>query len=185
MALVSVRPNMTAGDLVVGIGTLALAGFTWLVAHRTRNSIEALDRPFIFVSRKDDDSIARLGKRAMYFSLTNLGKGPGIVHNVELLTPSGDNLFSGSLENVRAIRPATIDTVRLKMKLGTVRPVVGEEVRLRTLYRSASNFPYTTDSYLMLGTEGDFYYRGHQRLNEERSLLSRIWSKAKPRRDTN
>ena len=165
MAFLNITPDMTAGDLIVGVGTLALAGFTWLVAHRTRSSIEALDRPFIFVSRRDDDSIARIDENVVHFSLTNLGKGPGIVHEVELLTPSGSNLFSGSLENVRAIRPATMDTVRLKMELGPVPPTVDEQMRLRTLYRSASDFPYATDSYLVLGTDGNFRYRGHKRLN--------------------
>lgn len=99
----------------------------------------------------------------MCFSLTNLGKGPGIVHDVELLTTSGKNLFSGSLENVRAIRPATIDMVSLTMELGDTPPAVNEEVRLRTLYRSASDFPYTTDSYLVLKPNGAFRYRGHRR----------------------
>lgn len=177
VTFIDITPDMTAGDLIVGVGTLALAGFTWLVARRTRNSIEALDRPFIFVSRRDNDSIVRMGKDAMYFSLTNLGKGPGIVHEVELLAPSGKNLFSGSLEDVRAIRPETVDTVDLEMKL-SARPAIGQRLRLRTLYRSASDFPYVTDSYLVLDGNGDFRYRGHKRLNG-RSRRSRAWSRVK------
>lgn len=60
----SVKGEMTAGELIVGVGTGALAAFTaWLAARTsrevklterglglTRESIEALDRPFVVVT---------------------------------------------------------------------------------------------------------------------------------------
>jgi hypothetical protein len=51
---ISITGQMTAGELAVAVGTLLLAGFTVLMAHRTgreveltRESIEAIDRPFL------------------------------------------------------------------------------------------------------------------------------------------
>ena len=74
MVFVELTHEMSIGELVVGFGTLALAGFTAWLARRTsaevriseqqmrlsRESIEALDRPFLVLTHYfRDPSIGR------------------------------------------------------------------------------------------------------------------------------
>jgi hypothetical protein len=161
---------MTAGDIFVGASTFALALFTGLLANGARHqirlsreSIEAIDRPFIIVSRKKKH-MACLSGDVMEFALNNLGKGPGIVEELLLLSSSGANLFPGHLEETRAL--AISNVVDLKMKVSKVGPTEGEEVKLQVRYRSASGSLYRTDSLLRLCENGRFSYHGHRRIVE-------------------
>jgi hypothetical protein len=172
--IVQISSDMTVGDLVVGAGTLGLALFTGLLAKRTgrevkvseeqirltRESIEAVDRPFIIVSRKDG-FIARMAGNVIEFALSNLGKGPGIVDELVLFGSSGDDLLVGGLDESRSLAPE--NRVPLEMSIGENRIAKGDEVTLRVRYQSASGFSYHTDSYLRLGDRYQFSYHGHRR----------------------
>src|SRR5947209_1259249 len=105
----SVTGKMTGGDVVVGAGTLLLAASTAFLAVRTsrevklteqqvglsRESIEALDRPFIIAMPNGNHAILGFvedlpghpGWR-FAFRLWNIGKGPGIVQHVSLSDPA-------------------------------------------------------------------------------------------------
>ena len=93
-----VSDNMDFGELIVGFGTLALAGVTWRLARTTgrsveaeRASVEAMAMPYIIsVPSKDMqvDEIYRLpgsGGGRLMLSLWNLGSGPGVVTNIRLI----------------------------------------------------------------------------------------------------
>jgi hypothetical protein len=169
MVLVHIHPDMTVGDLIVGVGTAALASFTFLLAsgtrrqiRLTRESIEAIDRPFVIVSRRRKH-LAHLTGNVMEFAVSNLGKGPGIVEEVELLSSSGANVFPERMREVRSL--AVSNVADLTMELGDV-PIEGDELTLRVWYRSASGTCYRTDSLLRLAEDGRFSYHGHKRSPE-------------------
>jgi hypothetical protein len=105
--LVELHADLTVGDLAVAVGTLALAGFTWALARQTkrevrktdeglalsRQSLEAVDMPFVIATPIE-------GAPALIFSrpadgegtewelgmrLWNVGKGPGLIHDISLV----------------------------------------------------------------------------------------------------
>jgi hypothetical protein len=173
---ISISPDMTAGDVLVGTGTLALAIFTGRLASRTsdevslsekqlrltQESIEAIDRPFIVVSRRDEEMAQLIGNDdAVKFTLSNLGKGPGIVSQLAFMTPSGDNLLKEPLGEARSLAPR--NRVPLILPLGEQRPKEGEMLTMQIAYSSASGYRYCTETDLLLIEQGRFSYQGHRR----------------------
>lgn len=99
--------NINLGELIVGVGTLALAGITWRLARTTgqsvaatqesaeaeRASVEAMAMPYIIATPEDDsprDEIYRVQPRdggggTLRLCLWNFGSGPGIVTNLRLV----------------------------------------------------------------------------------------------------
>lgn len=162
--------EMTAGELLVGMGTLALAIFTAWLAKRTsrevelnehglrltRESIEAIDRPFVIASANNHyNALAFLdpggehpGMRFAY-CLWNLGKGPAIVEQVSLRDSAGTEYLTeiDGLERAIAVAPGIRD--ELTPFAGGV-PGVGAELRLSIRYRSASGRRYRTESALLV-----------------------------------
>jgi hypothetical protein len=166
---------MTAGDVFVGLGTLALALFTaWLawktsaeVKHGetqlrlTQESIEAIDRPFVVVSRRDEE-MAELLKHGtiLKFALSNLGKGPGIVNELTFVRSAGQNLLEKPLGEARSLAPGNL----VRFELSLTKPLQdGEMLTMKTLYSSASGYRYCTESRLQFRTPDRFSYQGHRR----------------------
>lgn len=166
---------MTAGDVFVGLGTLALAVFTaWLawktsaeVKHGetqlrlTQESIEAIDRPFVVVSRRDEEMAELLEDGTILkFALSNLGKGPGIVNELTFVSSAGENLLKKPLGEARSLAPDNL----VKLKLPLAKPLHdGEMLTMRTLYSSASGYRYCTESKLQFRAPDRFSYQGHRR----------------------
>lgn len=158
---------MTAGDLLVGAGTLLLACFTAWLAFRTsrqvklteqsldlsRESIEALDRPFVIATPNEDHQVLGFiepgpehpGMRFAY-RLWNIGKGPAIVTDVSLFDPSSEREYLTGAEKFQrasAAAPAGRDELSV---LADGPPGVGAKLRLRISYQSASGMSYSTES---------------------------------------
>ena len=181
---------MTAGDLVVGVGTLALAGFTawlaWRTSHEvkvgeeqlrlTRESIEALERPFVLPESRGDRggliSQATLSAAqalpalpiSVVLTLKNYGKGPALVDRVQLTAPAGDEALENPLDgNIRAIAPDA--KLKLAVPLQTSYPDVGSEVKLRVFYRSTSGGSYATVSAGTVQDKGVVQFSEHRRVD--------------------
>ncbi|HEV7481503.1 MAG TPA: hypothetical protein VGO13_00185 [Solirubrobacterales bacterium] len=167
MCLIDLTSEMTAGDALVGAGTILLAGFTGLLAKKTsgeveltkrgldltRESIEAADRPFVIATPNEerqaigflDPGPGHDGIRFVY-RLWNIGKGPAIVAHVSLVdATSGREYLSeeGQFERAVAIAPAGRDELGL---LVDGAPGVGAELILQVNYRSAAGNEYMTRS---------------------------------------
>ncbi len=112
--------DIDLGELIVGVGTLALAGITWRLARTTgrsveaarqsadaaresakaeRDSVEAMAMPYIIavpqaaydeISRVDEDTDG--APWTLKLRLWNLGSGPGIVTNIRLACRSEQQL---------------------------------------------------------------------------------------------
>jgi hypothetical protein len=178
MGLVEITSEMTAGELVVGIGTLALAAFTAWLAWRTsaevtaseeqirvsRESIEAQDRPFVVVQgntalRHRIQFIQSL----LMFGINNVGKGAALVEETELLTGEGTNLFNAPLEAVLVLAAGEERNLRMPAEKGI--PNAGTSLILRVWYRSASGARYVTESQLEVIEKGSCKARGHRRID--------------------
>jgi hypothetical protein len=115
----TLAPSLTVGDLIVGIGTLALAGFTGWLGSETRQSaraaqaaVESAEEPFVIATPTDDYEhmtlrdhevgpglrpplgIHRAGEPGnvahfVRLKLWNIGSGPAIVYNVALTDHDG------------------------------------------------------------------------------------------------
>lgn len=158
---------MTAGDLLVGAGTLLLAAFTAWLAFRTsrqveltkeslglsRESIEALDRPFVIATPNEHNRVLGFvepgpehpGARFSY-RLWNIGKGPAIITDVSLFDQSTGREYLTEAEKVQraiAVAPAGRDELS---PLAGGPPGVGAKLKLRISYRSASGTSYRTES---------------------------------------
>jgi hypothetical protein len=160
--------DMTAGELLVGVGTLALAAFTaWLAARTSaevkvseeqirlsREGIEALDRPFIIASPDEEHSLlgfAEVGPQhagwRFVYRLWNIGKGPAIVENMSLVDASTQREYLTSNEKMErpvAMQPPVYDG--LSQLVSNSPPGAGAELILRITYRSASGTRYVTSS---------------------------------------
>ena len=175
MTIIHVSPDMTAGDLGVGVGTLALALFTAWLALRTSaqvkiskkqmrltlESIEAADRPFVVVCRNMGVEGVQFSSRSLKFGISNLGKGPAVVEEMLLLSSEGKNLFDEPHEPVRAV--AAGERVDLQRTLNEPQPASGTHARFRIHYRSASGAQYSTESTLEVTEDGTCRSRGHRR----------------------
>ncbi len=103
--------ELSIGELIVGLGTLALAFFTWQLALRTREEvtkteeslrltregIEAQDMPYVIPSPNPafhDRIVIALdsGELKLSVRLWNIGKGPAMVTEMSLRTGDGDVL---------------------------------------------------------------------------------------------
>ncbi len=175
MTIVHVSSDMTAGDLGVGVGTLALALFTAWLAIRTSaqvkiskkqmgltlEGIEAADRPFLVVSRNLGVEGVQFSSRSLEFGISNLGKGPAVIEEMLLLSAGGKNLFYEPHEPVRAL--AAGDRVDLQRTLNEPQPASGAYAWLHIYYRSASGVQYSTESTLEVTEDGTCRSRGHRR----------------------
>jgi|GEM_PF-3840195 len=177
-----VTDEMTAGELLVGIGTLALALFTAWLAKRTsrevqlneislaltRESIEALDRPFVIATPNENyAALAFLepgpvhpGMRFAY-RLWNIGKGPAIVEHVSLKEGTGRELLIDSFE--RAISAPGVRDELNSLKEGI--PGVGAQLSLQIHYRSAAGRTYTTVSRLLVVEDFNCICESFQRID--------------------
>lgn len=161
-----VSPNMTAGDLLVGIGTLALASFTAWLAWRTsrevkvgeeqlrltRESIEAVDRPFVMPTPRINRGIV-IAQEALTLKLKNYGKGPALVEGLTMTTRKKSDWVVNPLDgNVRAITPT--EALSIRARLRGEAPPEGTNVALTITYRSASGARYSTRSSGVVADEG-------------------------------
>jgi hypothetical protein len=178
MGLVEITSEMTAGELLVGIGTLALAAFTAWLAWRTsaevtaseeqirvsRESIEAQDRPFVVV--KGNSAIRHriaFVQPLFMFAIDNVGKGAAIVEEVTLVTEGGTNLLDPSLEAVPVLPAGESRNLRMPSANGT--PGAGTILVLKIWYQSASGARYLTESELEVIEKGSCKARGHRRID--------------------
>lgn len=182
MDWIHVSSDMTAGDLVVGVGTLALALFTWLLARRTsaevkvseeqmqlsresielsRASIEAIDQPFL-VPQPREDGVARVYNAFLQLSIANYGKGAAILESIGLFTPDLVNLVTTPPDIVRLI-PVDKPMEVIEPVDASAWPAEGTRLRLRVTYRSSSGTRYLTDSTVE-DTPRQLKFLGHQRL---------------------
>ena len=86
--------TLSLGDLIVGIGTLALAFVTWQLVKATAASVEALDLPFLIAApdfegafnyRPDDPTADDPDfDWALSVAVTNLGSGPAILDGIQM-----------------------------------------------------------------------------------------------------
>ncbi len=176
MAFLQITPDMTAGEVLVGTGTLALAGFTGWLARRTsaeveiseeqmrlsRESIEALDRPFVIPKRHSGINRIPIGEGFIVFRMENLGKGPALVEDIQLIGDPWNEYLDNALEGrVFAISPGDGTNVRLPL-IGD-EPPEGAVLGLRIFYRSASAAEYVTQSTLEVLTHSLCEFVGHYR----------------------
>jgi hypothetical protein len=105
-----VSNQLTAGDLLVGIATLLLAGFAYLSVRAARLTVEAQDAPLVIGANvpasssiaKDcpDQSfdppfagvLADGGQLAFVMKLWNVGRGPAVVQDVRLVIEGAEVL---------------------------------------------------------------------------------------------
>lgn len=164
--------KINLGDLLVAIGTLLLAFFTYRLATRTsrvaalterglalsRESIEALDRPFIIASPDEQHQLLGFSNQLgpehegwrFVYRLWNLGKGPAIVEQMSLVDPDSSREYldeSEKMERSVAMNPPVHDGLT-KLRNGT--PGAGANLLLKITYRSASGSRYATVSRLLV-----------------------------------
>jgi hypothetical protein len=139
--------EIAAGDALVGLGTLALAWFTWRLARQTKadvetsqHAIEAADMPYVIatpVSTKEQVFMRRSRERGptllvkqhlgfvdgdggpdVEMRLWNVGKGPAIVKHVQL--DINDRQVTGHLSTQYPIAPAQVADIRLETLIKSV-----------------------------------------------------------------
>ncbi len=187
MAFLHITSEMTAGEFLVGVGTLALATFTAWLARRTsaevqvsekqmrlsHESIEALDRPFIVPERRANRGIL-IGDGHLTAKLCNHGKGSALVEEVQLVSDAWTQYLQNPFENsVRAIAPAGELAIRIPLTQSP--PPEGGELAFRVFYRSASGVRYVTISEARVVSDGLIDFTGHQRVD---TASSRAFSHA-------
>ncbi len=93
-----VSGEMDFGELIVGTGTLALAGITGWLARTTRqsvvaaqDSVEAMAMPYVIAVPRDERPTVKFAPCSnkpggtLELCLSNLGSGPGVVIHVRLV----------------------------------------------------------------------------------------------------
>jgi len=157
--------ELTLGELIVGLGTLALAFFTWQLARRTkqevkkteeslqltRDSMEAQDMPFVVPSPPAKLGATTpvlnvyLGRERFWLGLWNLGKGPAMVTEVSLRTGDGDLLQPLEAQVAVAAGSSLDQLVPLSLSLADL-PGDAWTATLLIVYSHASGSPYVTVS---------------------------------------
>jgi hypothetical protein len=160
--------DLTLGDLLVGVGTLGLAGFTYRLSFYTqrqveasgreiatsreglevgREGIEAAERPYVIPTPMPGSSgIEFRSNGELVIRLWNLGRGPAIVSDVLLELGGRDILSSlGGFIPVHA-GGAADDALRVRGPVVDLigRGELGEQGTLRIFYNSASATSYMT-----------------------------------------
>ena len=135
----------------------------------SRESIEALDRPFIVPGRRTGRGVL-VGDGHLTARLHNHGKGPALVEEVQLVDGSWTQYLKNPFENsVRAIAPA--GHLELHIALTKSPPSEGGELSFRAFYRSASGVRYVTVSEARVVADGIIDFNGHQRVDATNSRL--------------
>jgi len=168
VALVHLSGDLTLGDLLVGIGTLALASFTARLAVYTkrqveasgreistsreglevaRESVEAADMPFVIPSSQPDSggiSVSPDGRLSI--RLWNLGRGPALVSDVQLVL--GDREILSSLPGYIPVHAGGVADQDLRLRGPVVDLIrqheLGDRGTLRVFYNHASGTAYMT-----------------------------------------
>lgn len=184
---ITISGDVPLGDLIVGVGTLALAIVTWFLARRTgeeveltrenveltRESIEAVDRPFVVAApeRFELTPMFTRGEEepsnvewALFADLTNLGRGPAIFDGVVLENEDGSELVGEEWKVEMALVPSEESRVGIGLS-DREPPDQGTTITLRLLYRSASGVRYQTSHHLEVGSQAEV-----TRLDFRRSL---------------
>lgn len=163
-AWIEIDWTITLGELLVGLGTLALAGVTWQLAKSSDKSLEALDLPFLLAA---PDRNGAFGFSPVFeegpepvdaewifsIELTNLGSGPAIFDGVELLDEKGEDQVKQDWEVDFLIRPKD-DAQPVGIPLKGDPPAPSSHLTLRTFYRSASGNRYVTVHRVRVGRQG-------------------------------
>jgi hypothetical protein len=170
-----VSPDMTAGDLVVGCGTLALAAFTAWLAWRTsaevkvseeqmrlsRESVEAQDRPFVIPTGRAPRGVLMEG--AFVAKLENLGRGPAMVEAIQITSQGGHEYLDDPFQG--RIRPISAgDYLSLSLTFNGGGPDENTTLTIRTSYRSVSGGRYLTISVGKVLAEKVIAFSDHRRL---------------------
>lgn len=136
MAFLQITPDMTAGEILVGTGTFALAGFTGWLARRTSAEVE-INEEQMRLSRERVEDIQLIGD------------------------PWNEYLDNALKGKVFAISPG--DGTNLRLPLAGDEPAEGAVLGLRIFYRSASAAEYVTQSTLEVLTHSLCEFVGHYR----------------------
>jgi hypothetical protein len=180
VAFVELTSEMTLGELVVGLGTLALAGFTALLARRTsaevhiseeqmrlaRDNIDALDRPFLVLTHYSAEPCIGVAQNLLLLRVENLGKGPALFERVRVRrigrhadVELGEDPLGGSIK-VIPVEGGWDFRVPLKEPLSE-----GMRFATEAFYRSTSARKYLTLSDLRVLSDGGLHFIGHRRLD--------------------
>lgn len=153
--------TLSLGDLLVGLGTLGLAGVTWQLAKSSQKSLEALDLPFL-LAIPDRDRALDLSpvfedgpepvdfEWTLFVDLTNLGSGPAIFDGMSLLDEHGEELVKQDWEVDFLIRAEDEDQ-SVGIPLKEEPPAKSSDLTLRIFYRSASGNRYATVHQIRVG----------------------------------
>jgi len=168
-AAITLSDTLTLGDLIVGVGTLALAVFTaWLgfstraAARASQAAVEASEEPFVIATPTDDIKkmkltrmegqqprgtappfeIHRTGEAGAHFvrlKLWNIGSGPAIVENVELTR--GNERFLDGLAHFQPVGAGQAADIEVG---SSAWPVSSRAATLTIDYTRASGLAYRT-----------------------------------------
>jgi hypothetical protein len=163
--------GLTVGDasqIAVGVGTGALAWVTSKLAHRTkeevdlsreglsltRESIEALDIPFLVASFDLEYPNLNLspvfeGDREepvdaewrIAMELENVGRGPAVLFGAIATSPDAATSSEGLWRVEMVLKPGEVQELSVST---TVDPTPGQELLVLLYYRSASGIRYVT-----------------------------------------
>jgi hypothetical protein len=156
--------KISLGDLIVGIGTLALAVVTWQLAKSSNRSLEALDLPFLLATPDRDRAFdfapvfeegeEPVGAEWMLsVELVNLGAGPAIMDGIDLADDQdGTELVKKDWE-VDWLIKANQDAVTVGIPLKGEPPDQASLLTLHIYYRSASGVRYVTTHQIRVGKQ--------------------------------
>jgi hypothetical protein len=201
---VQVVAQMTAGDLAVAVGTLALAGFTAWLARSTREStkaairaataseaavkaaidnidvdrqaveamrdqVEATGAPYVILVPPGNSGQetwmprAQINERlCLSFKLRNLGTGPAIVSDIEIVDKRSGSPRVGPLERYRPVG-ATSEVAAWVPLLDW--PDEQIDVTFKVRYTATSGTVYVTDGRGIASVQG-FESHGYERQRE-------------------
>lgn len=174
-AAITLSDTLTLGDLIVGVGTLALAAFTaWLgfstraAARASRAAVEAFEEPFVIAAPTDDIKkmkptrlesqqlrgptppfeIHRTGEAGAHFvrlKLWNIGSGPAIVQDVALT--HGNERFLDGLAHFQPIGAGQAADIEVG---SSAWPVSSRIAALTINYTRASGVAYRTTQEVVI-----------------------------------